>query len=49
MKVNNIFDVLGLIVILAITTDIVTGKNTAKVITSSANGFSSVLKSAQGK
>jgi hypothetical protein len=49
MKVNNFMDVLGLIVILAIVTDIVTGKNTASVISHSASGFSEVLRSAQGK
>jgi hypothetical protein len=49
MKVNNFMDVLGLVVVLAIVTDIVTGKNTAAVISSSGNAFSGVLKSAQGK
>lgn len=49
MKVNNVFDVLGLIVVLAIVTDIVTGKNTAKVISAGGHSFSEVLKAAQGK
>lgn len=49
MKVNNIFDVLGLIVVLAIVTDIVTSKNTAGIISSSGNAFGGVLRSAQGK
>ena len=49
MKVNNIFDVAGLIVVLAIVTDIVTSKNSAQIITSGGNAFAHVLKSAQGK
>lgn len=49
MKVDSFMDVLGLIVVLAIVTDIVTGPHTSSVISSSGNAFSSVLKAAQGK
>jgi hypothetical protein len=49
MKTNTFMEVLGLIVVLAIVTDIVTAKNTSSVISSSGSAFSSVLKSAQGK
>lgn len=49
MRFNSILDVLGGVVILAIVTDIVTSKNTAKIVTSSGNAFASVLKAAQGK
>ncbi len=49
MKVNNIFDVAGLIVVLAIVTDIVSSKNTAKIVTATGSAFGGVLRSAQGK
>ena len=49
MKVNSFLDVLGLIVFLGIVTDIVTGRNTAKVISSSGSAFSETLRAAQGK
>ena len=49
MKVNSFFDVLGLIVVLAIVTDIVSSKHTAGIITASGNAFGGVLRSAQGK
>ena len=49
MKVDSFMDVLGLIVVLAIVTDIVSSKNTASIVTSSGNAFSRVLKAAQGK
>lgn len=49
MKVDNFFDVLGLIVVLAIVTDIVSSKNTAGIVSNSGNAFANVLKAAQGK
>jgi hypothetical protein len=49
MKVNSFMEVLGLIVVLAIVTDIVTSKNTAGIISSGGSAFGNVLKSAQGK
>jgi hypothetical protein len=49
MKVNSFIDVLGLIVVLAIVTDIVSSKNTAGIVTSTGKAFGGVLRSAQGK
>jgi hypothetical protein len=49
MKVNSFFELLGSIVVLAMITDVVTSKNTAKIVTSSGGAFANVLKSAQGK
>jgi hypothetical protein len=49
MKVNNFFDVLGLIVVLAIVTDIVTSRNTAGIISSAGSAFGGTLRAAQGK
>jgi hypothetical protein len=49
MKVNSITEVLGLIVVLAIVTDIVTSKNSASIISAGGSSFGNVLKSAQGK
>jgi hypothetical protein len=49
MKFNTFTDVLGGIVILAIVTDIVTSKNTAGIVTSGGNAFSSIVNSALGK
>jgi hypothetical protein len=49
MKVTSFIDVLGLIVVAMIAIDIVTSKNSAANISAAANGFSSILKSAQGK
>lgn len=49
MKVNSFFEFLGSIVVLAMITDVVTSKNSAKIVTSSGNAFAHVLSSAQGK
>ncbi len=49
MKVNSFLDVLGLIVVLAIVTDIVSSKNTAGIISHTGSAFGGVLRSAQGK
>jgi hypothetical protein len=49
MKFNNIFDILGAVVILAIVTDIVTSTNSAKIVTSSGSAFSGIIHSALGK
>lgn len=49
MQVKSVFDVAGLIVMLAIVTDIVTSKNTASIVTSGGNAFSNILNSALGK
>jgi hypothetical protein len=49
MKVNSFFELMGAIVALAMLTDVVTSKNTAKIVSSSGKAFSEILKSAQGK
>jgi len=48
MKVDNIFNLLGLVVVLAIVTDVVTSKNSAQLVTNSGNAFSGVIHSALG-
>lgn len=49
MKVDDFFDVLGGIVLVALVTTVVTSRNTAGQITAAANGFSNVIASALGK
>lgn len=49
MKVDNIFNLLGAIVVLAIVTDVVTSKNSASLVTSGGNAFSGMINSALGK
>jgi len=49
VKVSNFIDVLGLVVVLGIVTDIVTSKNSAQIVTSGGNAFSHILNSALGK
>jgi len=49
MKVNNVFDLLGLTVIAVIVLDVVTSKNTATIVTQSGSAWAGILKSAQGK
>lgn len=49
MKVDNIFDVAGLIVVLAIVTQVVTSPNTAKQVKAVADGFQGSLRAATGK
>mgnify|MGYP004702470007 CR=1 FL=1 len=46
--IAKLFDVLGLIVGVAMTTVIVTGKNTSAVITAFGNAFSGSLSAAMG-
>lgn len=48
-KVNNVFDVAGLIVILAIVAQVVTSRNVASQITAAGNAFSGSLRAATGK
>lgn len=47
MKVNNIFDLLGLTVMAVIVLDVVTSKNTASDVTASGNAWANILKSAK--
>jgi hypothetical protein len=49
MKVDDFFDVLGGIVLVALVTTIVTSPRTASQITAAGNAFSGVLASALGK
>ncbi len=49
MTANNIFDVLGGIVLVALVTTIVTSRYTAGQVTAAGNAFSGVLASALGK
>lgn len=49
MKADDIFDVLGGVVLVALATTIVTSRYTAGQITAAANGFGGVLAAALGK
>lgn len=49
MTTNNIFDVLGGVVLVALATTVVTSKYTAGQITASGNALSSLIASALGK
>lgn len=49
MKFDDIFDVLGGIVVVAMATTIVSHPNTAKVITAAGNAFSHSISAAIGK
>lgn len=49
MTANNIFDVLGGIVLVALATTVVTSPHTARQITAAGGAFSSVLAAALGK
>lgn len=48
MNANNIFDVAGGIVLVALVTTIVTSRNTASQITSVGNAFAGSLQAAMG-
>lgn len=49
MKADNLFDVLGGIVLVALVTTVVTSRNTASQITAAGNAFSSTIAAALGK
>lgn len=49
MKADDIFDVLGGIVLVALATTLVSSRNTAGIVTSLGNAFSGSIKSALGK
>lgn len=49
MNANNIFDVLGGIVLVALATTVVTSRYTASQITAAGGAFSSTLQAALGK
>lgn len=48
MKFDNMIDVLGGVVIVALATTVVTSRNTAGQISAAANGFSGLIRSALG-
>lgn len=49
MKVNDFVDVLGLVVLAAIVTSVVSSRNTAGQITAAGNAFGNIIASALGK
>lgn len=49
MRADNIFDVLGGVVLVALATTVVTSRQVAGQITAAGNAFSSILQSALGK
>jgi uncharacterized protein YejL (UPF0352 family) len=49
MKADNLFDVMGGIVLVALVTTVVTSRNTAAQITAAGNAFSSTIAAALGK
>ena len=49
VNANNIFDVMGGIVLVALVTTIVTSRNTARQITAAGGAFAGSLQAALGK
>lgn len=49
MNANNLFDVLGGVVLVALATTVVTSRYTAGQITAAGNAFSGLIQSALGK
>lgn len=49
MKADNIFDILGGVILVAALTTVVTSRNTASQITAAGNAFSGLIQSALGK
>lgn len=49
MKANDIFDVLGGIVLVTMVTALVSSRNTAQIVTASGNAFRNVLRGSLGK
>jgi len=49
LRADDIFDVLGGIVLVALATTLVTSRNTAGIVTSLGNAFSGSIRSALGK
>lgn len=49
MNANNLFDVLGGVVLVALATTVVTSRYTAGQITAAGNAFSGLIASALGK
>lgn len=49
MKADDIFDVMGGIVLVALATTLVTSRNTAGIVTSLGNAFGGSIRAALGK
>ena len=49
MRTDNIFDVMGGVILVALATTVVTSRYTASEITAGGNAFSNVIASALGK
>lgn len=49
MKADNIFDILGGVVLIGMVTTIVTSRNTASQITAAGNAFAGIMQAALGK
>lgn len=49
MKTNDIFDVLGGLVVVALATTIVSSRNTSGIVTATGRAFRDVFLAAQGK
>lgn len=49
MKADDIFDVMGGIVLVALATTLVTSRNTAQVVSALGNAFSGSINAALGK
>lgn len=49
MKADNLFDVLGGVILVALATTIVTSRYTAGQVTAAGNAFSGVISAALGK
>jgi hypothetical protein len=49
MRTDNIFDVLGGVVLVALVTTVVTSRNAASQITAAGNAFGSIIAAALGK
>lgn len=49
MRTSDVFDILGMIVMVALVTTLVMHKNTASVVNSFGSAFSNSLRAAQGR
>lgn len=49
MRADNIFDIMGGVVLVAMVTTVVTSRNVAGQVTAAGNAFSNVIASALGK
>jgi Mn2+/Fe2+ NRAMP family transporter len=49
MSLDKAFNILGMIIVLAIVTTIVAHRNTARVVTATASGLANVIRAAMGQ